>query len=1000
MKGLKKFSLIFLLIIGLIPIVPNQAQGITSTSDEMNQPVATLPQLEASNVDNYNISVQTITPITTRDTQGVVFNSHSEKKNNAGTSVLTLSDNTPQTLSDEGNLEVKDGKIISANPGYFSTIGGVNNLVNVYETLENAQNNYDPIPISGASYDGIYYETQHTEMGDFAHVLIGGVEGYVDVNQIQIIPTQLALASTYYTNENGHLMLYEAVDPAVSSDYSVYDLGPTSMDMNHEKYVKTNASTYTSIETNKQTREFDYFQYLPFRATTNYNADDFNRYLAYVGHTDSQYYNNTQAFFTGGEYKGVNPLLLFAMANHESAYGTSYYARTCNNFYGRAAYDSNPDEACNAVTFTSPFDGAAAQAFFLNDEFGDPLDYRYYGTHLGDKSGGLNRYYASDPAWGSKIAHHMYLADQYLGGRDNNYFSIAFAHGPNAYFDANLTQVIPVVGAGQREDLKLISDIGSAIPTIVTGESGSSYKVQLDVAINRGSPQLLHFINSTGGSFPNYKGNTSTCAEVGTNEASYLVSYNNNYMQNQGYVNKNSISFINHANFVSPGDFDPLAGGIDNGGIKYNTIQNDSWLYPVGDSMCLGDPNSNSPLSSFVLNTTFDANSIEYRGHFSRLGWSDIAQQGEVLGDGTKPLEAIQIDLTGDNYQNYDIYYRVYTKRWGWLDWAKNGGIAGSYGLGENIYAIEVKLVDKNSTQDLATQHSYYGNSFLYQTHQSGIGWSDMLTNNKPSANANNKSKIEAVRVFMPTDYVGNINVTTHVEGIGDMSVGNGQIAGTVGQGRRVEALKFDLSGDIANYYQLNANTYIQDLGWSGTSQLGSYCGSRGISKELYSLVLDFSDKSNIASKPYSNDNATLLMATAKVDDNWQQPVKNSGYIGTVGKGSEINALQIDVNNDFIDNISYDAHISNYGWDNGNQNGEIAHDQKYNKIEAVRLTLDSNYYDIYYQAHVQNVGWQDWKKNGEVAGTTGQNLRLEALRICVVLKPEYQHPTINYERKN
>lgn len=34
-----------------------------------------------------------------------------------------------------------------------------------------------------------------------------------------------------------------------------------------------------------------------------------------------------------------------------------------------------------------------------------------------------------------------------------------------------------------------------------------------------------------------------------------------------------------------------------------------------------------------------------------------------------------------------------------------------------------------------------------------------------------------------------------------------------------------------------------------------------------------------------------------------------------------------------------------------------------------------------YQAHIQDLGWQDWKSNGATAGTTGKNLRMEAIRI-------------------
>ena len=37
--------------------------------------------------------------------------------------------------------------------------------------------------------------------------------------------------------------------------------------------------------------------------------------------------------------------------------------------------------------------------------------------------------------------------------------------------------------------------------------------------------------------------------------------------------------------------------------------------------------------------------------------------------------------------------------------------------------------------------------------------------------------------------------------------------------------------------------------------------------------------------------------------------------------------------------------------------------------------------DFQYQAHVQDIGWQEWVNEGQVAGTTGQSLRMEAIRI-------------------
>src|SRR5438876_508539 len=39
--------------------------------------------------------------------------------------------------------------------------------------------------------------------------------------------------------------------------------------------------------------------------------------------------------------------------------------------------------------------------------------------------------------------------------------------------------------------------------------------------------------------------------------------------------------------------------------------------------------------------------------------------------------------------------------------------------------------------------------------------------------------------------------------------------------------------------------------------------------------------------------------------------------------------------------------------------------------------------DVCYRAHVQNIGWQNWILGGQVAGTTGQDLGIEAIQILI-----------------
>ncbi|HAZ06396.1 MAG TPA: hypothetical protein DCY58_09390, partial [Acetobacterium sp.] len=52
-------------------------------------------------------------------------------------------------------------------------------------------------------------------------------------------------------------------------------------------------------------------------------------------------------------------------------------------------------------------------------------------------------------------------------------------------------------------------------------------------------------------------------------------------------------------------------------------------------------------------------------------------------------------------------------------------------------------------------------------------------------------------------------------------------------------------------------------------------------------------------------------------------------------------------------------------------------------LEAVKIRLTgelADKYDVYYRIHSQNYGWLGWAKNDEIAGTVGMNLRAEAIQ--------------------
>jgi len=82
--------------------------------------------------------------------------------------------------------------------------------------------------------------------------------------------------------------------------------------------------------------------------------------------------------------------------------------------------------------------------------------------------------------------------------------------------------------------------------------------------------------------------------------------------------------------------------------------------------------------------------------------------------------------------------------------------------------------------------------------------------------------------------------------------------------------------------------------------------------------------------------------------------------------------------------ITYRSHVQDMGWQDYVSNGEQSGTTGKNlKIEAMNISLLNNTSDINikYATYVQGKGWQKTVSNGEQTGTTGSNLRMEAIKI-------------------
>lgn len=172
---------------------------------------------------------------------------------------------------------------------------------------------------------------------------------------------------------------------------------------------------------------FNYFTNLPFRTTSNITGAQLDEFLETVAIT-SQSQAQGSALFRQGRYfveaqnqLGMNALLVYAMALHESNRGLSTLAVTRNNLFGWGAKDANPGDA---FMFSSVESSIFEHSGINLRGFLNPTDWRYFGQAVGNKNNGMNNKYASDPYWGQKIAGWAYRIDRHFNFIDMNYYPL------------------------------------------------------------------------------------------------------------------------------------------------------------------------------------------------------------------------------------------------------------------------------------------------------------------------------------------------------------------------------------------------------------------------------------------------------------------------------------------------------------------------------------------------------------------------------------------------
>ena len=548
-------------------------------------------------------------------------------------------------------------------------------------------------------------------------------------------------------------------------------------------------------------------------------------------------------------------------------------------------------------------------------------------------------------------------------------------------------------------------------------------------------------------------------------------------------------------------------------------VQDEYWQEYVSDGTVSGTTGMSRRIEAMEIqlqNNTSEDFDIEYQVHIQDIGWQDWKKNGEMAGTTGQSLriEAIRINL--ESSDNYTVMYRVHAEDYGWMDWKTDGEMAGTTGENKRIEAIEIKIVEKqrkarlcidtpidnetyyssetpnltvsgwkmanlsntyikayvdnkevdsnsitytkrqdvidgiidygtkeqnpnpgfsfnlNTSNFEAGNHIikievYYNDIVLttmsvtinydkdlhvqYKVHGQDYDWQEWKKDGEMAGTTGQNKRVEALELKLVNNNIENLNIKYQVHGQDydwqDWKT-DGEMAGTTGQSLRIEAIKIELENP--QDYSIMYRVHIQDIGWQDWKKDGKIAGTTGRSLRIEAIEVKIVKKEKKGrlyidlpingGTYYTSETSSILVS------GWKMANVPDTYIKAYLDGEEIkeNNVAYAARQDVIDAITgygtiaenptpgYQFYIETSELESGNHNIkiELCYKEEVLASENTTFCIDSSPH-IQYTAHVQDEDWQDWKADGNMTGTTGQDKRIEALKIKLVNVPSSAH---------
>lgn len=377
-------------------------------------------------------------------------------------------------------------------------------------------------------------------------------------------------------------------------------------------------------------------------------------------------------------------------------------------------------------------------------------------------------------------------------------------------------------------------------------------------------------------------------------------------------------------------------------------------------------------LISIHLNSAAGGGAVGAEVYYPNTHWRpDISQNGKNVA------QAIQSQLVSLGLYDRGIKFRtidtnIYPDPFRYDD----SSVADYYGI--------IRNAKYNGLTGMIIEHCFINNVSDYNNYLNSdaklqkLGVAD--ANGIVSALGLTKASENSVVSSSPS-----ISYQTHVQDYGWQSwKSNGEVSGTVGQSKRLEGINIKLSNINGS---IEYKTHVQDIGWQDWKSNGQMSGTSGQSKRLEAIKVKLSGE---AANQYD-----VYYRVHAQDYGWLDWAKNGESAGTEGYSKRLEGIQIvlvkkgenapgSTSRPFIYKmIKYQTHVQNIGWQGEKADGEMSGTTGQSlRLEAIKIQLSSSIDGgIVYKTHVQDYGWLNFVTNGQASGTTGQAKRLEAIQM-------------------